>query len=141
MTYQQQRTTVKREVAPATRAGDRGLQADVVRQRDTTSNRPSGATQAARVVVLGFGIAQALLLLRIVLLALDARRGNDLVTAILAVSQPLVGPFAGLFRVDTLVTAGGSVLDIPAIVALVAITILEVLALAIVSLPRPGEDV
>ena len=59
----------------------------------------------------------------------------------LAVSQPVVAPFAGMFRVDTLVTAGGSVLDIPATVALVAISILELLALAVVSLRRPGEDV
>ena len=141
MTYEQQRTTIERDVGEAVPRGDRrGQTEQVVEQRDTTVYRPSGSTLAARVVVVVFGIIQALLLVRIVLLALDARRGNDLVTAILSASQPFVGPFEGMFRTDAM-SAAGSVIDIAAITALVALTIVELVILAIVRIPRRSEAV
>ncbi len=141
MTYEHQRLTVERDVAEPARAGERGVHTDqVVEQLDTAVYRPSGSTLAARVVVVVFGVIQALLVVRIVLLALDARRGNDLVTAILNASQLFVAPFEGMFRTDAL-SAGGSVLDIAAITALVALTIVELVILAIVRIPRRSEDV
>ena len=57
--------------------------------------RPSGGTIAGRIVVLIFGIVQVLILLRIVLLLLDAREGNDLVSFILNASQIFVAPVRG----------------------------------------------
>src|SRR5262245_4952342 len=48
---------------------------------------PSGGEFARRVVTLIFGVIQTLIVLRIVLLLLDAREGNDLVSFILNASQ------------------------------------------------------
>lgn len=141
MTYEQHRTTIERDVAIPTPSGDRVVETgQVVEQRDTSVYRPSGSTLAARVIVVVFGLIQALLLARIVLLLLDAQRSNDLVAAILNASQVFVAPFEGMFSTDAL-TSGGSVLDVAAITALVALTILELVILAIVRIPRRSEAV
>ena len=95
----------------------------------TTEMRPSGGTLASRVVILIFGIIQAFIILRIVLLLLDAREGNDIVSFILNTSQIFVAPFEGMLRTNAL-TAGGSVFDVAAVVALIGWTILEALILA-----------
>ena len=50
---------------------------------------------AGRVVIFLFGIIQVFIILRIVLLLLNAREGNDLVSFILNTSQIFVGPFKG----------------------------------------------
>ena len=65
---------------------------------------------------------------RIVLLLLDAREANGLVSAILSISQVFVAPFEEILRTDS-VHAAGSVLDITAIVAFVGWTILELIVL------------
>jgi len=96
---------------------------------------PSGGEMIRRVVVLIFGIIQTFIVLRIVLLLLNAREGNDLVAFILSISQLFVAPFIGIFRTDAL-TASGSVLDIAAIAALVGWTILEMIVLWAVNLMR-----
>ena len=96
---------------------------------------PSGGEMIRRVVVLIFGIIQTFIVLRIVLLLLNAREGNDLVAFILSISQLFVAPFIGIFRTDAL-TASGSVLDIAAIAALVGWTIVEALCLWIVNVFR-----
>ena len=96
---------------------------------------PSGGEMLRRVVVLIFGIIQTFIVLRIVLLLLNAREGNDLVAFILNTSQLFVAPFIGIFRTDAL-TASGSVLDIAAIAALVGWTILEMIVLWAVNLMR-----
>ena len=96
---------------------------------------PSGGEMLRRVVVLIFGIIQTFIVLRIVLLLLNAREGNDLVAFILNTSQIFVAPFIGIFNQDAL-AAGGSVLDIAAIAALVGWTILEWIVLWAVNLLR-----
>ena len=101
----------------------------------TTVVRPSGGEMARRVVVLIFGIIQVLIVLRIALLLLNAREGNDLVAFILNFSQVFVAPFIGIFNRDAL-AAGGSILDIAAIAALVGWTVLEWIVLWAVSLFR-----
>ena len=95
---------------------------------ETTNMQPSGGEQIRRVVVLIFGIIQVLIVLRIVLLLLNAREGNDLVAFILNLSQVFVAPFVGIFNTDAL-RASGSILDIAAIAALVGWTILEVIVI------------
>jgi hypothetical protein len=90
----------------------------------TTIVRPSGGELVRRAVVLIFGIIQTLIVLRIVLLLLNAREGNDLVSFILNTSQVFVAPFIGIFNSDAL-RAGGSILDIAAIAALVGWTVFE----------------
>ena len=66
--------------------------------------RPSGGEMLRRVVVLIFGIIQVFIILRIVLLLLNAREGNDLVSFILNTSQLFVAPFVGIFNNDALTT-------------------------------------
>jgi len=95
---------------------------------ERTEVSPSGGEMLRRVVTLIFGIIQAFIVLRIVLLLLNAREGNDIVSFILNVSQVFVAPFIGIFNSDAL-AAGGSVLDIAAIAALVGWTILEFIVL------------
>jgi hypothetical protein len=102
---------------------------------ERTDVSPSGGEMLRRVVVLIFGIIQALIILRIVLLLLNAREGNDLVAFILNTSQLFVAPFVGIFNSNSL-EASGSVLDIAAIAALVGWTILEVIVLWAVNLFR-----
>ncbi|HEX3264938.1 MAG TPA: hypothetical protein VHR16_04665 [Candidatus Limnocylindrales bacterium] len=97
--------------------------------------RPSGGEMLRRVVVLIFGIIQVLIVLRIVLLLLNAREGNDLVSFILNTSQIFVGPFVGIFNNDAL-KAGGSVLDIAAIAALIGWSLLEAIVIWAVNLMR-----
>ena len=115
-------------------------------QRTTTTAYtpagPDGATMASRVVTFVFGILQALLILRIVLLVLVANQGNAIVDAIFSITQPFVDPFIGMFSLDR-VTAGQSVLDVAAIVALIAWTLLEFVILAALRMfsRRPVEAV
>jgi hypothetical protein len=108
---------------------DRG--GTVVQRRVTRT--PSGGELAGRVVVLLFGIVQAFIILRIVLLLLNAREGNDLVSFILNTSQLFVSPFNGILNVDNL-KSGGSVFDVAALLALIGWTVLEALNLAAVGI-------
>jgi hypothetical protein len=101
----------------------------------TTVARPSGGELARRLVILIFGIIQILIILRIVLLLLNAREGNDIVSFILNTSQVFVSPFNGIFNKDAL-ASGGSILDIAAIAALVGWTVLEWIVLWAVNLFR-----
>jgi hypothetical protein len=101
----------------------------------STVIRPSGGELARRVVVLIFGIIQILIVLRIVLLLLNAREGNDIVSFILNTSQAFVAPFIGIFNTDAL-AKGGAILDIAAIAALVGWTVLEWIVLWAVNLFR-----
>lgn len=107
-----------------------------VQERHTVvEHHPSGAELARRTLVLLFGIVQAVILLRILFLLLDAREANALVSGILNFSQLFVAPFEGILRTNAL-SAGGSVLDIAAIVAFIGWTLLEMLAIAAVNIFR-----
>ena len=116
MTYDE-RTVVHRdevvEKDPAVPSYDHGT---AVTSR-TIETRPSGGAVAGRIVVFLFGIIQVLIVLRIVLLLLDAREGNDLVSFILNASQLFVAPFEGMLRTDAL-RSGGSIFDVAAVLAL-----------------------
>src|SRR4051812_38730590 len=85
---------------------------------ETATMTPSGGEVGRRIVTLIFGIIQTFIVLRIVLLLLNAREGNGLVQFILDVSQIFVAPFVGIFNTDAL-HASGSILDIAAVVALI----------------------
>lgn len=102
---------------------------------ERTDVQPSGGELIRRAVVLIFGIIQIFIGLRIVLLLLNAREGNAIVSFILDVSQLFVAPFIGIFNTDAL-RASGSVLDLAAIAALVGWTILEAIVLWAVNLVR-----
>ena len=133
--------TVERRITqqetPA-RPGDPGYTAPATRTSvvsESATVSPSGGEVGRRVVTLIFGIIQTFIVLRIVLLLLNAREGNGLVEFILDVSQIFVAPFVGIFNNDAL-TANGSVLDIAAIAALVGWTILEMIVLWVVNIAR-----
>ena len=102
---------------------------------ETAAVAPSGGEMLRRLVVLVFGIIQVLIVLRIVLLLLNAREGNALVQFILDASQIFVAPFVGIFNTDAM-QANGSVLDIAATAALVGWTVLEWVVLWAVNLLR-----
>ena len=110
---------------------------EVVRtdSRRTTGGSPGGSEMIRRVIVLVFGLIQLVIGARIVLLLLDAREANGLVSGILEVSQLFVAPFEGILRTDAL-RAAGSVLDITAVVALVGWTVVELIAIWAVGIFR-----
>ena len=104
--------------------------------RPVTDTRPIGGGQlASRVIILVFGLIQIVIGLRIVLLLLDARTGNALVSGILDVSKIFVAPFEGILNTNAL-TSGGSVLDVSAIVAFIGWSILELIILWAVGIFR-----
>jgi len=116
-------TVVTKE--PTTVAGQQTVRTDHLR---STTASPTTSETTRRVVVLLFGLIQIVIGARIVLLLLDAREANGLVSAILSVSGAFVAPFEGILRTDAL-HAAGSVLDITAVVALVGWTILELIVI------------
>jgi hypothetical protein len=103
--------------------------------RHSTTTAPGGSEMIRRVIVFVFGLIQLVIGVRIVLLVLDAREANGLVSAILNISQLFVAPFEGILRTDALHSAG-SLLDITAIVAFVGWTILELVVLWAVGIFR-----
>lgn len=110
---------------------------DPVAQRSSTiSSRtatysPSGGEMARRIIVLIFGLIQLVILLRIVLLLVNAREANDLVNAIYNVSQIFVAPFEGILGRTT-----GTALDVAAVVAFVGWTVIELVLIWVVRVFR-----
>ena len=96
--------------------------------RRITRAGPGGSEMGRRIVVLVFGLIQVVIGARIVLLLLDARESNGLVSGILNLSQVFVAPFEGILRTDAL-HAAGSILDITAVVAFVGWTLLELIVI------------
>ncbi len=91
-----------------------------------TRSSPGGPEMTRRIIVLVFGLIQIVIGARIVLLLLDAREANGLVSGILNVSQVFVAPFVGILGKDSL-HAAGSVLDVAAILAFVGWSLLELI--------------
>jgi len=129
-----ERTTTRETVAtdPVVSSAPAAPAATAVRttERAYVPAGPSGASMAARVVTFLFGILQVALILRIILLLLVANPGNDVVSLILAITDPFVEPFRGMFALDRVTADQGSVLDVAAIVALIGWTLVEALILA-----------
>ena len=96
--------------------------------RRITRAGPGASEMTRRVIVLVFGLIQILIAARFMLLLVDAREANGLVSGILNFSQIFVAPFDGILRTDSL-HAAGSVLDFTAIVAFVGWTILELIVI------------
>jgi len=124
---------VDRTVVTTTEPTTTGQQTVQTDRRRTTTSGPGGAELARRIVVLVFGLIQIVIGARIVLLLLDAREANALVSAVLDISQVFVTPFEGILRTDSL-SAAGSVLDVTAIVAFVGWTILELIVLWVIGI-------
>ncbi len=104
-------------------------------RRSVTETGPAGSEMVRRIIVLVFGLIQIVIGLRIILLLLDARTGNALVSGILDVSRLFVAPFEGILNSNAL-SSGGTALDVAAVVALVGWTILELVVLWVVGIFR-----
>lgn len=116
---------------PATPAGEEPATSQQTVQtasRHTTRSRPEGSELTRRVTILLFGLIQIVIGARIVLLLLNAREANGLVSGVLNVSQFFVAPFNGILNTNAL-TSGGSVLDMAAILALVGWSVLELIVI------------
>lgn len=124
MTIQEQRS-VTTDAPTTTESGGLSNRTVTSRQLDV---RPSNNETARRIVVLVFGLIQIVLGLRIVLLLLAAREGNLLVAIINNVGGVLAAPFQGILSLKAL-AAGGSVLDVAAVVALVGWSLLELIVI------------
>lgn len=134
-------TTVTGQQIVQTDAGPGVVQTDLGRQtvqtesRRTTTSGPEGAEMTRRIVVLLFGLIQIVIGARIVLLLLDARESNGIVSGVLDLSQVFVAPFDGILRVNALHSAG-STLDMAAVVAFVGWTIVEFIVIWIIGIFR-----
>ena len=126
-------STVDPAAPPASTTATPPAQAASVRttERAYVPAGPSGVTTIARLVYFIFGVLQALLILRIILLVLIANPGNDIVALILNVTDPFVEPFRGMFSIDRVTADQGSKFDIAALVALIGWTLVEFLILAL----------
>jgi uncharacterized protein YggT (Ycf19 family) len=90
--------------------------------------RSSGTNVLERLIIFLFALIQGLLILRIVLLLVAARQGNDLVALIYDLSDIFVAPFRGILGRNQ-IPAGSTDLDVAAIVALIGWTIVELIIL------------
>lgn len=111
------------------------VQATRTEVRRTTRSGPGNAELGRRIVVLLFGLIQIVIAARFVLLLLDAREANGLVSAVLNFSQLFVGPFEGILRTNFL-RSDGSVLEITSIVAFIGWTLIEVVVLWVLGIFR-----
>lgn len=124
MTVQDQRS-VTTDVPTTTETGALSSRSVSTRRLEV---RPSNNETWRRILAFAFGLIQIVIGLRIVLLLLDARTGNLLVSVVNNVGGLLIAPFEGILRTNAL-SAGGSVLDVAAVVALVGWTIVELIVM------------
>jgi hypothetical protein len=112
-----------------------GAAATRTQTRSTSTTGPGRSELTRRIVILLFGLIQIVIGARILLLLLDAREANGLVTAILNASQLFVAPFEGILRTDAL-HAAGSTLDLTAGVAFIGWTVVELIVIWAVGIFR-----
>ena len=129
MTYEEERVVTHTELHADVPSGHTVSESSVV-------HRPNPVLTLERAIVFVFGVIQALLLMRIVLLLLAAREANPIVGFVYDLSDIFVAPFRGMFALDA-VEAGQAALDVAAIVALIGWTLLELVILALVRVFRP----
>jgi hypothetical protein len=126
---------VDRTVVTEGTTGPGGQQTMQTDSRRITRSGPGASEMTRRIIVLVFGLIQIVILARIVLLLLDAREANGIVSGILNISGLFVAPFEGILKTDAIHKAG-SILDISAIVAIVGWTILELIVIWAVGIFR-----
>ena len=117
-------------LAPAGQPVAQSVSQETVRtdSRHVTRTSPGRPEMTRRIIVLVFGLIQIVIGARIVLLLLDAREANGLVSGILNVSQLFVAPCVGILGKDSL-AAAGSVLDVAAVLAFVGWSLLELIVI------------
>jgi uncharacterized protein YggT (Ycf19 family) len=88
-----------------------------------------------RAVWLIFAVIIVLIGIRFFFLALGANAGNGIVDAIYSITEPLVGPFRGIFSLEQFRPTGQSVIDVAALVAMVGWLLIGILIDAILRIP------
>lgn len=134
MTYRTDVDVVEEPVVPAAPVAP---VAPAYHATTVTRYAPSPLATVERFVIFIFGLIEAVILLRIVLLLLAAREGNDVVQFVYGVSEIFVAPFRGILRIVE-VQAGVAALDVGAIVALVFWVIIELIVIAALRVFRPS---
>lgn len=139
MTYERERVvTHTEEPAPVSTPAEPAPATDSHTVSETTIRRgPGPLAMVERLVIFVFGLIQALIVMRVILLLLAAREANPIVEFVYDLSEVFVAPFRGMFAMDT-VPAGQAALDVAAIVALIGWTILELLIIALIRIFRPA---
>jgi hypothetical protein len=117
---------------PTTASGQQTVRTE---SRHSVATGPGGSEMTRRIVMLLFGLVQLVIGLRFVLLLLDAREANGIVSGILNLSQLFVTPFQGILGTDALHSAG-STFDVAAVVAFVGWTIIELVVIWAVGIFR-----
>lgn len=77
----------------------------------------SPAFRVAQLVYVVFGVAIALIIIRVILKALAANAGAGFTSFLYGITNPLVAPFQGIFATPQ--TSTGSVLELSSIVAII----------------------
>ncbi len=117
MTSEHREEVVRESTDPiSTPAPATSVDRSVATAYDPYAGRRQAAARLVQAIYLIFGIIEALILIRIVLRALGANPNAGFAQLIYGLTAPLVAPFAGLFGNPQ---AGGSVLELHSIVALV----------------------
>lgn len=95
-----------------------------------SAGRASGASiwTATRVIALVFTVVEVLLLVRFALKLFGANADQPLVSAIYGITEPLVGPFRGIFAQPT----GTPVVEIAALLSILFFILLAALIVALV---------
>jgi uncharacterized protein YggT (Ycf19 family) len=94
-------------------------------------SRPTSDTSvwtASRVIALVFTVLEVLLLIRFALKLFGANADQSLVSAIYGVTEPLVGPFRGIFAQP----AGTPVVEIATLLSIIFLLLVAALSVAVV---------
>ncbi len=96
--------------------GEQVVRSEHVSVPSPAAQRSAGVARAKQVIYFIFGVVEALLALRFVLLLLGASEASAFVRLIYGLSQPFVLPFQGIFGEPSL---GGSVIEWASLVGIV----------------------
>lgn len=139
MTYDEERIVTRSDqtqvtapppVAPAPAPAPHGSGYGSTVTQERVTRRASPAATIERIVWFVLGLILLVITLRVVLLLLNAREGNDLVSMIYNISEPFVAPFRGILGREA-VSSGGTYLDGAALVAMIGWVIVGAIILAL----------
>lgn len=108
-------------------------------ERSVEEAPASGSVLAARIVSYILGVIEVILAFRFALALLGANRANDFAQLVFNISQPFVQPFFGLFGYTP--RYGDSHIEVYTLVAMAVYAILAWGIIALIRLPRHGDDV
>lgn len=110
-----------REIVEAAPAPAAAVDRTTATAYDPYAGRRDASFRLVQAIYLVFGVVEALVVIRLVLRALGANPDAGFAQFVYGVTAPLVAPFAGLFGNPQ---AGGAVLELHSIVALVVYALL-----------------